>query len=143
MQVYSGTPEKGDREKFHNDVWLKRFVDLPDDSVRVFVLHFTPGARTNWHVHAGRQVMYVLFGEGCVQEWSGKAAVVRPGDVVYLEPGVKHWHGAAPNADFIHSTIAFDRETYWKFRREDSSGAVTMSAEPVSEADYDAAFSHL
>lgn len=85
--------------------------------------------------------MYVLFGRGCVQEWGGKAAVVRPGDVVYLEPGVKHWHGASPNAEFMHSSIAFDRETHWQFRRDvEHEGAAVMSAEPVSEEDYGSAF---
>jgi quercetin dioxygenase-like cupin family protein len=140
MQVYSGKREQGTPDKYHGLVWLKRFVDLPDESVRVFVLHFTPGTRTNWHVHSGRQVMYVLYGRGCVQEWGARATIVEPGDVVYLEPGVKHWHGAAPNSDFIHSTIAFDKETFWQFRHTDNNGATVMQPAPVSDEDYKSGF---
>lgn len=132
MQVYRGELET-DRNKFNGKVRLKRFPDLVGVEARVLALHFEQGTWTNWHVHAGRQVMYGILGTGCVVSKGGEAVVVAPGDVVYLEPGVTHWHGAAPDrGDFVHTVIAFDRKTFWEFRREDGA----MAPQAVSVEDY-------
>jgi 4-carboxymuconolactone decarboxylase len=66
---------------------------------------FQPGARTAWHTHPLGQVLIVTAGEGRVQEWGGPVRVIRPGDVVTIAPGVKHWHGAAPGAAMTHLAI--------------------------------------
>ncbi len=131
MQVYRGELETN-TQKFQGKVWLRRFPDLVGIDKRVFVLHFEPGSRTNWHVHAGRQVMYGVYGKGCLVEKQGESTVMEPGDVVYLEPGVAHWHGASPGGDFIHAVIAFDQKTYWTFRQEDG----TWAPRPVSDEVY-------
>lgn len=66
---------------------------------------FQPGARTAWHTHPLGQVLIVTEGEGRVQEWGGAARVIRAGDVVRIAPGVKHWHGAAPDSPMTHLAI--------------------------------------
>lgn len=66
---------------------------------------FEPGARTNWHTHPLGQTLIVTFGTGLTQEWGGPVQVVRQGDVVICPPGVKHWHGAAPDAAMTHLAI--------------------------------------
>lgn len=63
---------------------------------------FEPGARTNWHVHPLGQILVVTSGVGRVQHWGGQVQEIRPGDVVQIPPGVKHWHGAAPDAPMTH-----------------------------------------
>jgi quercetin dioxygenase-like cupin family protein len=55
---------------------------------------FAPNARTAWHTHPRGQIMIVVDGTGWIQEWGGKQIEVKPGDVVWFSPNVKHWHGA-------------------------------------------------
>ena len=63
---------------------------------------FEPGARTAWHTHPLGQTLIVTAGRGRVQRWGGPVEEIRPGDVVWIAPGVKHWHGAAPDAAMAH-----------------------------------------
>jgi quercetin dioxygenase-like cupin family protein len=44
----------------------------------------------------------VTNGVGLTQEWGKPVQVIRAGDVVWCPPGVKHWHGAAPNTAMTH-----------------------------------------
>lgn len=67
---------------------------------------FEPGARTAWHTHPLGQTLFVAAGSGLVQEWGGPVHRINPGDVVWIPPGVKHWHGAAPTTAMTHIAIA-------------------------------------
>ena len=40
-----------------------------------------------------------------VQRWGGPVEEIRPGDVVWIAPGEKHWHGAAPTTAMTHIAI--------------------------------------
>ena len=66
---------------------------------------FEPGARTAWHTHPLGQRLIVTFGRGLVQRWGGALEEIRPGDVVWFEPGEKHWHGASPATAMQHIAI--------------------------------------
>jgi quercetin dioxygenase-like cupin family protein len=66
---------------------------------------FEPGARTRWHTHPLGQVLVVTAGLGRVQRWGGPVEEIRPGDVVWFEPGEKHWHGAAPTVAMSHIAV--------------------------------------
>ncbi len=66
---------------------------------------FEPGARTAWHAHPLGQTLIVTAGVGRVQHWDGPVQRIRPGDTVWIPPGVKHWHGASPTVGMSH--IAF------------------------------------
>lgn len=66
---------------------------------------FEPCARTAWHTHPLGQTLIVTSGFGRVQRWGGPIEEIRPGDVVLIAPGEKHWHGAAPNAAMTHIAI--------------------------------------
>lgn len=57
---------------------------------------FEPRARSAWHTHPAGQRLVVISGVGLTQQWGQPVQVIRPGDVVWCPPGVKHWHGAAP-----------------------------------------------
>ncbi|MCC3261927.1 cupin domain-containing protein, partial [Paenibacillus polymyxa] len=66
---------------------------------------FEPGARSAWHTHPAGQRLVVTSGVGLTQEWGKPVQVIRPGDVVWCPPGVKHWHGAAPGTAMTHLAI--------------------------------------
>jgi quercetin dioxygenase-like cupin family protein len=66
---------------------------------------FEPGARTAWHSHPLGQTLIVTAGCGRVQRWGGPIEEIRPGDVIQIPPGEKHWHGAAPTTAVTHIAI--------------------------------------
>lgn len=67
---------------------------------------FAPGARTAWHSHPLGQTLLVVAGTGLVQQWGEPAQTIRPGDLVWIPPGVKHWHGSAGAVSMVHIAIA-------------------------------------
>ena len=67
---------------------------------------FEPGARTAWHTHPLGQTLIVIAGCGRVQRWGGPIEEIRPGDVVWIAPGEKHWHGATATTAMTHIAIA-------------------------------------
>ncbi len=66
---------------------------------------FAPGARSAWHTHPAGQVLIVTDGMGWVQEEGGAKREIKPGDVVWCPPGVKHWHGATATSGMRHIAI--------------------------------------
>ena len=88
---------------------------------------FAPGARTAWHSHTLGQILIVTSGSGRVQRWGDPVEEIRPGDVVWIPPHQKHWHGAAPTTGMVH--VAF---------HEAVDGKHVDWLEPVSDADYTA-----
>ncbi len=60
---------------------------------------FEPGARTAWHTHPLGQILIVTAGTGWVQQWGGQIQEIRRGDVVWIPPGLKHWHRATAVRD--------------------------------------------
>ena len=73
----------------------------------VGMVDFMPGARTAWHTHPVGQLLIVTEGKGWVQEDGRPAREIKSGDVVWIEAGVKHWHGAASNTRMSHLAIAY------------------------------------
>jgi 4-carboxymuconolactone decarboxylase len=88
---------------------------------------FDAGARTAWHTHPRGQVLIVAEGVGRAQVWGGPVEEIRPGDVVRIPPGAKHWHGAAPTTAMTHTAIV-----------EYSGGRSVEWLEQVSDAQYSA-----
>jgi quercetin dioxygenase-like cupin family protein len=66
---------------------------------------FEPGARTAWHTHPLGQTLIVTAGLGWAQREGGPVEEIRPGDVVWFPPGLKHWHGASPTTAMTHIAI--------------------------------------
>ncbi|KQS59458.1 cupin [Rhizobium sp. Leaf371] len=86
---------------------------------------FEPGARTAWHTHPLGQTLIVTAGSGLVQREGGPIEAIRPGDVVWFEPGEKHWHGASPTTAMTHIAI-----------QEHLDGKVVDWLEHVTDAQY-------
>jgi len=66
---------------------------------------FEPGARSAWHTHPAGQRLVVISGVGLTQECGKSIQEIRPGDVVWCPPGVKHWHDAAPATAMTHLAV--------------------------------------
>lgn len=88
-------------------------------------VRFAPGARTAWHTHPHGQTLYVTDGIGYVGTRSG-VQEIRPGDVIYIEPGEEHWHGATPTRFMAHVAI----------QQSDDNGVPVTWLEHVTDAEY-------
>ena len=88
---------------------------------------FEPGARTAWHTHPLGQTLIIVSGFGRVQRESGPVEEIRPGDVVWIAPGEKHWHGASPQTAMTHIAV-----------QEIKDGKAVEWMDHVTDADYGA-----
>ena len=86
---------------------------------------FQPGARSAWHSHPLGQILIVTVGVGRVQGSGGPVEEIRQGDVVWIPPNKKHWHGASPTLAMSHIAIV-----------EQLDGKSTDWMEKVSDAQY-------
>ncbi len=120
---------KGPAEYFTGTVRIDPLIEAPDPArVRGASVTFEPGARTAWHTHPLGQNLIVTAGCGRVQRWGGPVEEIRPGDVVWIPPGEKHWHGAAPTTAMTHIAI-----------QEYLDGRTADWMEKVSDEQYAAA----
>ena len=88
--------------------------DLKPIGISVSLVHFYDGARTYLHTHPGGQILLILQGNAEVESvTTGIAKKLGPGDIVQFAPDEVHWHGAAPETDMTHLSIAFG-ETKWE-----------------------------
>lgn len=103
-------------------------IRTPDDQSDVGCAHvrFAPGARTAWHTHPRGQTLYVTDGIGYVATRGDGVHEIRPGDVVYIEPGEEHWHGATADRFMAHVAI----------QEADGNGEVVTWLEHVTDAEY-------
>jgi quercetin dioxygenase-like cupin family protein len=97
---------KGSPDWFTGSVRVDPLFQAPGPA-RVGAGHvtFEPGARTNWHTHPLGQTLIITSGLGWVRRDGGPIEEVRPGDVVWFPPGLKHWHGATPTTGMTHIAI--------------------------------------
>ena len=107
-------------------------IDSPfkgSDPARVAgaLVTFEPAARTAWHTHPLGQTLIVTAGCGRVQRWGSPIEEIRPGDVVWIPPGEKHWHGAAPTTAMTHIAL-----------QEQLDGKVVDWMEHVTDEQYQA-----
>jgi quercetin dioxygenase-like cupin family protein len=97
---------KGPAEYFTGTVRVDPLFDPPDPAcVLGALVTFEPGARTAWHTHPLGQTLIVTAGCGLVQRWGDRIEEIRPGDVVWIPPGEKHWHGASATTAMTHIAI--------------------------------------
>jgi quercetin dioxygenase-like cupin family protein len=96
----------GPAETFTGEVSVKPLFDAnPSRNFSSAEVSFTPCARTAWHTHPAGQTLIVTSGSGWVQEWGGQRQDIAAGDVVWTEPGVKHWHGGTAHTAMTHIAI--------------------------------------
>lgn len=117
---------KGPAEWFSGTVRVDPLIEAVEPGrVSGASVTFEPGARTVWHTHPLGQTLVVTAGCGRAQRWGGPVEEIRPGDVVRIAPGEKHWHGAAPTTAVTHIAI-----------QEQLNGKVVEWMERVSDEQY-------
>lgn len=93
---------------------MQRMVGAGDDEpVRLYRVAFAEGARTYWHKHDASQLLFGLSGRCVVVDRGGEELILEPGDVVIIEEGEEHWHGAAPGGAGEHLAINCGEVTTW------------------------------
>ena len=111
---------------FTGEVTIERLHDhaapARADAARV---SFAPGARTAWHTHPLGQLLIVVAGEGWARTEGEDKLVIRAGDVVWIPPGERHWHGATDTSGMTHIAV-----------QEAMDGSAADWQEPVTDADY-------
>lgn len=121
-----GEPNDGFAQYFSGQSYL---APISTSQVGIFNVTFEPGCRNNWHIHEadknGGQILICTAGRGYYQEWGKAPQELKPGDVVNIAPGVKHWHGAAPDSWFAHLAVEVPGEN-----------GRTQWCEPVTEETY-------
>jgi quercetin dioxygenase-like cupin family protein len=125
-QIGSQPSSKGPSEWFTGEVRIDPlFAVTPPARAAGNAVTFEPGARTAWHTHPLGQILIVTFGYGLAQREGGPIEEIHPRDVVWFEPGEKHWHGASPTTTMTHFAI-----------QESLDGKPVEWMEKVSEAQY-------
>src|SRR5215204_488408 len=124
MKVIHGrAPDTGSvrqGETFTGDVWADPVL-TGVDMVSVHNVFFVPRARTHWHRHDAGQILRVTGGSGLVCARGREALPIRAGDVVWIEPGEEHWHGADEGTCLSHVAISLGGHEW---------------LEPVTDEDY-------
>jgi quercetin dioxygenase-like cupin family protein len=122
----SQSSRKGPAEWFTGTVRIDALFQAPEPA-RVGGGHvtFEPGARTAWHTHPLGQTLIITSGLGWVQREGAPIEDVMPGDIVWIPPGLKHWHGATPATAMTHIAI-----------HESLDGKVVDWLEHVSDEQY-------
>jgi quercetin dioxygenase-like cupin family protein len=91
------------------------------DNVGINNVFFSPGARTYWHTHEYGQVLHVTGGQGWICLDGQEPQVIRQGDVVWIGPNERHWHGAGTDTFMMHMATSMGKAT-WQ--------------DPVTDAQY-------
>ena len=120
---------RGPEDWFTGMVWVDSVIDLePPARLSSALVTFSPGARTNWHTHPLGQTLYVLSGLGWAQLEGQAAQAIRPGDVVSIEAGENHWHGAEAGHTMVHLAM----------QEKDDSGSPVVWGLAVTDEEYGA-----
>ena len=119
-------PKKASADYFTGAVQVQELFPADDPSrTSGGKVTFEPGARSAWHTHPLGQILIVTDGTGWVQQWGGPIEEIRKGDVIWIPPGVKHWHGATPTTAMTHIAI-----------QEQLNGKAVEWMEKVSDEQY-------
>ncbi|MBB4236926.1 (R)-mandelonitrile lyase [Rhizobium esperanzae] len=119
-------PMAGPAERFTGEVVVTAAYK-GDGPARIggATVSFSAGAHTAWHTHPLGQTLFVVSGKGWVQKDGGPIEAMEPGDVVWIPPMVKHWHGAASTEPMVHFAVS-----------EAVDGSSVSWMEKVSPDDY-------
>ena len=96
----------GAEDRFTGSVFVQTLFS-PNEPSRSSggLVTFQPGARSAWHTNPLGQVLIVTKGVGWIQQWGGPVRVMHKSDVIWIPPGVKHWHGATPTSAVTHIAV--------------------------------------
>jgi quercetin dioxygenase-like cupin family protein len=105
-KVGSQASQKGPAEWFTGAVRMDPLSQATEPGrVSCAAVTFEPGARTAWHTHPLGQTLVVTAGCGWTQREGGEVQEIRAGDVVWIPPQEKHWHGGTATTGMTHIAI--------------------------------------
>jgi len=132
---------RGRQENTRSEPFTKTFTGIVygdpivsgegEAAIRVASVMFHPGARTFWHSHGRGQVLLVTSGEGRVRSAGGDGRRIRAGDVVQVDPGEVHWHGAGPDTYMVHTAVTLGI-TNWSDEVSDAEYGAVLTTEGAS-----------
>lgn len=109
----TGIFPKGEKatQNFTGNAWVKTLV-ANDDTLTTIIsnVEFEAGARNYWHTHPAGQILICTEGTGYYQEKGKPIQTLHAGDVIKIQPGTEHWHGASPTSSFTHIAINVNTE---------------------------------
>jgi quercetin dioxygenase-like cupin family protein len=109
MKIVHGRADRAASEQrpatISGEAWFDPVLPATDGTM-ITTVFFTPGARTYWHSHENGQILQVLSGRGLVCTAGEEARPIGAGDTVWVPPGERHWHGAAPDSFMSHTAIS-------------------------------------
>jgi len=123
----SGFP-KGELSTAKNhtgNIWLSE-LNVGDSTLDpgIAMATYDAGAKLDWHIHPGGQVLLITEGTGYYQEKGKPVRIVHKGDVIKCLPGVEHWHGASRGSSFAYIAVTPTQK------------GKTIWLEPVSDENY-------
>jgi quercetin dioxygenase-like cupin family protein len=130
-QTADATFPKGELSTVKNhtgNIWLKE-LNVGDSAFdpSIAVATYDAGAKLDWHIHPGGQVLLITEGTGFYQERGKPIQVVHKGDVIKCLPRVEHWHGASQTSGFSYIAVTPTQK------------GKTIWLEPVTDKDYNSA----
>ena len=139
----SRTSRQGPAESFTGSVRVdQQFQASAPGRVSGARVMFEPGARTAWHTHPLGQTLIVTGGVGRVQRWGDPVDEIRPGDLVWIPAGQKHWHGSSPTTAMSHIAIGErldGKSVDWLEKVTDEQYGAPLRPQPAAAAAPNAA----
>jgi len=120
LDIFRASRTERRKDNFTGDVWAETFIARPGEFLHGCIF-FAPSARTFWHRHERGQILHVTAGAGLVCSAGGPVREIFTGDVVWIPPGERHWHGAASHSFMVHVVTSFGNTEWF---------------EEVADADY-------
>jgi quercetin dioxygenase-like cupin family protein len=120
----AGRSQQGEAQYFTGEVWMDQLAAAGEQSrLSMLRVHFSPGARTNWHKHPRGQILHVVDGVGRIQVRGEAVRTLRAGDTAISPADEWHWHGAAGDAMMTMISV----------QGTDDDGVVVHWGEPAAD----------
>ena len=133
MKIINGRADGSSSERrsatFTGEVWADPIL-APTEGITINHVFFAPQARTHWHRHEGGQLLMVTYGQGKVRADAGDEHCIRPGDMVWISPGERHWHGAADATCMAHIAVSLGDPEWLEPVTDEEYGAGAHSGRP-------------
>jgi quercetin dioxygenase-like cupin family protein len=129
VRIITSSPESTQQpaSRTTGPVWSELLATIHRPPMLVNRTYFPPRARTCWHIHTNGQLLIVEKGIAFLQEEGGPIQAVGAGGIIVCDPGVRHWHGAAPNHTMTQFAIT----------QADDNGEYAVWGENVTDQEYD------
>lgn len=137
MKVFHGRANGALSEQrggtFTGTVWADPVMPATD-GVTINTVFFAPGARTFWHMHEHGQILHVTAGQGWIWAQGGRPQPIRQGDVVWIAPNERHWHGGSTDSYMVHIAISIGKTAWQEEVSEQDYASAATSAEANASA---------